>query len=188
MKESEEIPKHDNYLVFDLEATCCNKDSLDRDSMEIIEIGAVMVDGKTFEIIDEFCTFIKPVRNPTLTPFCKRLTTITQIEVDTAPEYKEALELFKNWYAGYEDVLICSWGNYDKKQFSQDSRFHGVESPTADNHCNMKRIFSLVKGVKRRFGVKNALLELGMEFDGTAHRGIDDARNTARLAKYTFGD
>ena len=72
-----------NHLVVDLEATCCNRNSFPRTEMEIIEIGAVMTDSQ-FEVIDEFQSFIKPVRHPELTDFCKELTTISQQEVDSA--------------------------------------------------------------------------------------------------------
>jgi len=53
--------------------------------MEIIEIGAVMVEAQGLTVIDEFQTFIKPVRYPILTEFCKSLTSITQEQVDQAP-------------------------------------------------------------------------------------------------------
>jgi hypothetical protein len=49
---SEETPDH--WLVIDLEATCCNDGQFPREEMEIIEIGAVIADGKTFEPSDEF--------------------------------------------------------------------------------------------------------------------------------------
>jgi len=63
--------------------------------MEIIEIGAVMVDAQSLKVVDEYERFIKPILNPTLTPFCKQLTTIRQDDVDTALGYKEALKNFE---------------------------------------------------------------------------------------------
>ena len=61
--------------------------------MEIIEIGAVMVDRETLSIVDEFQTFIKPIRHPILTDFCKQLTSITQSQVDTAPTFPAAIDV-----------------------------------------------------------------------------------------------
>jgi len=61
---------YSKYLIVDLEATCSNDNSIERAHMEIIEIGAVMIQGQTLEVIDEFQTFIKPVRTPKLTAFC----------------------------------------------------------------------------------------------------------------------
>ena len=43
-------------------------------------------------------------------------------------------------------------------------------------------------GTKTRLGLEAALAAVGLEFDGRPHRGVDDARNTARLyAHYARG-
>lgn len=65
--------------------------------MEIIEIGAVLVERDQLQIIDEFQTFIKPTKNPILTDFCKELTSITQKDIDSAPIFPIAIAEFKNW-------------------------------------------------------------------------------------------
>src|SRR3546814_1120774 len=59
MSESREC-----VLVLDLEATCCDDSSMARAEMEIIEIGAVMVERATLCTLDEFQAFIRPVRHP----------------------------------------------------------------------------------------------------------------------------
>jgi inhibitor of KinA sporulation pathway (predicted exonuclease) len=59
------------YLIVDLEATCCDNRTIPRHQMEIIEIGAVMLNRTTWEIDSEFQQFIQPVRHPHLTEFCK---------------------------------------------------------------------------------------------------------------------
>ena len=57
------------FLIVDLEATCSNDVSVPREEMEIIEIGAVMLNRSTWEIDSEYQKFIKPVRHPNLTKF-----------------------------------------------------------------------------------------------------------------------
>jgi len=151
--------------------------------MEIIEIGAVMVDAKSLKIVDEYEIFIKPILNPTLTTFCKTLTTITQKDVDEAVGYKEALENFKNWYSRYDDFLFCSWGDYDRNQFKLDSALHNVAYPFGEEHLNIKKAFAKVQGVKP-CGLDEALNHVGLELVGTHHRGIDDARNMGCLMPY----
>ena len=73
------------YIVLDLEATCCDDDSIPREETEIIEIGAVLVDAATLTPGLEFQTFVKPLRHRVLTPFCTKLTTITQADVQRWP-------------------------------------------------------------------------------------------------------
>ncbi len=86
---------YDYFLVVDLEATCCEDESLPPNERETIEIGAVIVDLKTFQVQGEFQTYIKPVRHPILTSFCQELTKIQQDVVDQAPFFNEAW-LFRN--------------------------------------------------------------------------------------------
>lgn len=74
-----------NYIIFDLEATCWENDRTKQN--EIIEIGAVKLD-ENLAVIGEFQTFIKPKLNPILSDFCKKLTSISQEEVDQAPTRK----------------------------------------------------------------------------------------------------
>ncbi|CAA6805119.1 MAG: Inhibitor of the KinA pathway to sporulation, predicted exonuclease [uncultured Sulfurovum sp.] len=174
---------HKNYLIIDLEATCCKERIITREAMEIIEIGAVVVDAGTLDVVDEYTTFIKPILNPTLTDFCKTLTTITQDDVDNAIGYKEAIEAFKTWSSQYEEYLFCSWGDYDKNQFILDAKLHNLDYPFNEEHLNIKKAFAKQQNIKP-CGLDRALAHVGLELEGTHHRGIDDARNMARLMPF----
>ena len=71
--------------MFDLEATCW----LGRPPhgvTEIIEIGAVKYNGYGEEL-GVFNQFIKPTVNPLLSPFCTKLTSITQENVDRSKTF-----------------------------------------------------------------------------------------------------
>lgn len=175
-----------DYLVIDLEATCDDGGAVPRHEMEIIEIGAVLVDGRTLRPVDEFQTFIRPRRHPRLTPFCTSLTSITQAEVDAAPGFPEAIEALRVFMAD-RYPLFSSWGAYDNGQFKQDAGHHGVKLPFGPDHLNLKQAFSDALGVKKRFGMARALMRVGIELEGTHHRGIDDARNIAKLLPYCVG-
>lgn len=173
---------HSYYLIVDLEATCSDDGTVPRDEMEIIEIGAVMQSAITFEVESEFQTFIRPVRHPKLTEFCTALTGIVQTNVDSAPSFQEAIETMKEWMFVFSDALFCSWGDYDRKQFLQDCNFHEVAYPFRSDHLNLKSEFSRALGHKK-LGIGQALRHLGMNFEGSPHRGLDDARNISRIAR-----
>ncbi|MDK2124430.1 3'-5' exonuclease [Parachitinimonas caeni] len=176
-----------NFLVVDFEATCCDKGSVPRNEMEIIEVGAVLVDCHTFRPIDEFQRFIRPVRHPLLTDFCKTLTTINQWDVDSAATFPAVAKELERWLAPHRPVLFCSWGDYDRKQLIQDAEFHRCSNPIGGEHCNVKQRFSDQQGFKRGLGLGMAMKAAQMRFKGTAHRGIDDARNIVRLLPHIFG-
>ena len=103
----------DYYLVIDFEATCCDKGTIPPEDAEIIEIGAVIADGKRLRPVDEFVRFVRPSRNPQLTAFCSELTSIHQADIDGARTLAEVLPEFSDWVSGYERYLFCSWGDFD---------------------------------------------------------------------------
>jgi inhibitor of KinA sporulation pathway (predicted exonuclease) len=170
------------YMIVDLEATCSNDQTVPRDEMEIIEIGAVMLSSTTFELESEFQTFVRPVRHPDLTAFCMSLTGIAQADVLNAPSFPEALSAMKEWMSDFKDSIFCSWGAYDRKQFLQDCEFHHIAYPFHAGHLNLKaeacRMLS-----RKAMGIGEAIRQLGMEFEGSPHRGLDDARNIARIVR-----
>lgn len=174
------------YVVVDLEATCDDQGSVPKAEMEIIEIGSVLVDAETLEPIEEHQTFVRPVRHPKLTPFCTALTTIRQSDVDAAPSFPEAIDAVRR-FLGDTGALLSSWGDYDRKQLEQDAAHHAVALPFVGGHLNIKAAFSERLGLKKKLGVSRALEHVGLRFEGTAHRGIDDARNIARLLPWALG-
>jgi len=169
------------FIIVDLEATCWeNVHSYAR--MEIIEVGAVRMRAPDAEPVDEFNEFAKPVAEPLLSDFCTRLTTIKQSDVERSDTFPFVLQRFIDWI-GDEPYYLCSWGGYDHTQFKTDCARHDVEFPTEfDNHINLKKAFARSFSVKS-CGMKKALETAGIPLDGTHHRGIDDARNIAKLAR-----
>jgi len=178
------------YLVIDLEATCDENHRIPREQTEITELGAVLCDGATLLAQAEFQTFVKPTRHPRLTPFCTRLTSITQAEVDAAPGFAAAMQKFTVFLrerAVLGRFTFCSWGDYDRQQFDRDERRHGMRVPLGSQHLNLKEAFRRHSRDDSRLGCGQALRRVGLKFSGTAHRGIDDARNIARLLPYCLG-
>jgi len=148
--------------------------------MEIIEIGAVRVDATKLNIVDEFNTFVQPVSEHELSEFCRNLTSIRQEDVDGAPTFPDALRIFLDW-VGKEETILCSWGSYDRNQIEVDCRRHSIEPPMVlENSLNLKQQFA-VRQNGRKHGVKRALRILDIPFEGKHHRGIDDARNIAKI-------
>lgn len=176
-------PSH--FVVIDLEATC-DRRGWPREAMEIIEIGAVLVEAASLDPVAEFQTFVRPVIHPTLTAFCTELTSITQADVDAAPTYPEAAAAMKAAMLSVPRPLFCSWGAYDRGQFERDSARHQVPYPLP-GHWNLKSAFSAGLRSRRRYGMRGALERVGLALVGTHHRGIDDARNIARLLPFALG-
>lgn len=179
------LPAAPYYCVVDLEATCDERGPrvVPREEMETIEIGAVMVDVVTLAPVAEFQAFVRPVRHPQLTAFCTNLTSITQADVDQADHFPQVLHDFLAWANGFSGWRFCSWGAYDVKQIRRDCDYWDLDPPWPWNDSvNLKRIFAKQQGNIKECGIPAALSILGLpSMEGVHHRGLDDARNIARL-------
>jgi len=169
------------YIIVDLEATCW-KQRTQPERMEIIEIGSILLTGRSLEVTDEFSRFVRPINEPILSEFCKELTSIKQSDIDGANYFKTVFAEFIDWI-GDASYRICSWGEYDMKQFRIDCKRHGISFPKRfKKHINLKQEFASIKRI-RSCGMAVALQMLGMPLHGKHHRAIDDVRNIAKIAK-----
>jgi len=184
------------YVVLDFEATC------DRGKapypQEIIEYPSVLLSGETFEVLDEFRSFVRPQHNPVLSPFCLELTGITQDQVNGANLFPAVLADHLAWLRGNnlrlspEDsgasfaFILC--GDWDLlKMFPSQCR---ACDPPVDHvpHAfrqwvNIKKHFAAWRGVRKTSGMAGMLRKLGLELTGRHHSGIDDCRNIAKIAR-----
>ena len=158
-------------IIVDLEATCWNDGSFDKNEMEIIEIGAVAL-GLNGDTLSKFDRFVKPSRHPELSDFCKELTTITQKDIDNADYFPLVIKRFQEWINGIAspDYRVWSWGLYDRAQFNLDcSRFHISTNWLDGKHYNLSAEFKKRSG-KKKSGIKRASKALGIELEGTPGR------------------
>ena len=175
----------EQYLVVDLEATCDAK-GFPRAERETIEIGAVLVDAQTFAIQEEFQSFIQPVRHPHLTDYCTQLTGIQQGTVDAAQGFSDVFSRFTSSMVEGRKVLFLSWGGYDRRQLRRDCRFHETNYPF-EGHGDMSLAFIEHAGLTRRISLTSAVAHVGLSIEGAHHRGLDDARNLARILPWCLG-
>ncbi|VVP59888.1 hypothetical protein PS850_06142 [Pseudomonas fluorescens] len=182
------------YCV-DLEATCDEVGESESprplavvpDQMETIEIGLVVIDLETLEIVDEFQRFVRPQINPLLTDFCKELTSIQQADVDNARTYVEVGQELGAFIAQYPNAAWASWGDYDARQLGRDAGFIGCPALLSGlPHFNARKWH---KGLydNQPKGLKQTVEAMGLAWQGTYHRGIDDARNVASIVKEMLG-
>jgi inhibitor of KinA sporulation pathway (predicted exonuclease) len=168
------------YVIFDLEASCW----LGRPPNgvnEIIEIGAVKINDYG-EIESSFMKFVKPTINPVLSDFCKKLTSIAQIDVDRSRTFPFIIQEFMDWIGvGDDHYILISWGKYDRTQLVDDCKLHRLETEWLDHHFNLKPAYRALKSLKDEPGLKKAVKLEGFEFTGIHHRAISDAENTAKI-------
>lgn len=168
-----------NFIVYDIEATCWQGNH--NNTQEVIELGALKL-TQYGEVDSIFSTFVRPEIHPTLSSFCTELTSIRQVDVNRADKYPLVIEEFQDWIEIFdEDYLLCSWGNFDKKILIANCKHHDMDYDWVDNHINVKQQYHEIKRLRRAMGLRRVVEKEGFEFTGTAHRGIDDAKNLAKV-------
>ena len=96
---------NNEICIFDIECTCWDDNR--EDEKEIIQISCVKINERD-EIIDKFNSYVKPIKNPALSTYCKNLTGINQSKIDDAYGLKEAISEFNNFVKNCS--ILYSWG------------------------------------------------------------------------------
>ncbi|CAL5328774.1 unnamed protein product [Camellia sinensis] len=185
------------FVVIDFEATCDK--GRNPHPQEIIEFPSVIVSSVTGQLEACFQTYVKPTCNQLLSDFCKDLTGIQQIQwcifkdlgdwVDRGVTLSEALLRHDKWLEkkGIKNTnfAVVTWSNWDcRVMLESECRYKKIRKPPYFNRwINLKVPFhELFGGV--RCNLKEAVQMAGLAWQGRAHCGLDDAKNTARLLAF----
>ncbi|CAA7389014.1 unnamed protein product [Spirodela intermedia] len=172
------------FVVVDFEATCDKEKN--PHPQEIIEFPSVLVNSMTGQLEASFQTYVRPAYHQNLTDFCKELTGIQQIQVDRGVPLGEALFMHDRWLEdkGIKNTnfAIVTWSSWDcRVMLESECRYKRIRKPPYFNRwINLKVPFQEVFGGVR-CNLKEAVQLAGLVWEGRAHCGLDDARNTARL-------
>ena len=147
---------------------------------KIIQVGYCVFNADTGEFLKEVCKEVNigvPLSN-----FIKNLTGITDEQI------KKGTSLVKIIEELYSDILIY---NADKKLLTWgagDQEAIKVELPKdypwklGRSSFNVKHLYQLyrdLRGEKVSSGLKKSMNRLGLNFEGSAHNALVDAKNTA---------
>ncbi|CAH1254648.1 ERI2 [Branchiostoma lanceolatum] len=204
-------PQALSYLVvIDFESTCWkNREGPAGAQSEVIEFPAVLLNTATGEIEAEFHRYVQPQEHPYLSHFCTELTGITQDQVDHGIPLHICLAQFSRWLNSVQTEksahfvtgktigktttnklgTFVTWSDWDLGVcLLYECRRKGISKPSALNcWLDLRATYKKFYGRKPN-GLKGALRDLGIEFEGREHSGIEDARNTAKLAWRMMGD
>ncbi|XP_059547989.1 ERI1 exoribonuclease 2 isoform X7 [Myotis daubentonii] len=192
----------DYLVVIDFESTCWEEGKRHR-TQEIIEFPAVLLNTSTGEIESEFHAYVQPQEHPILSEFCMELTGIKQDQVDEGVPLKICLSQFCKWIqkiqqqkkiifaTGVSDlptseVKLCAfvtWSDWDLGVcLEYECKRKQLFKPVFLNAWIDLRVTYKIFYKRKPKGLSGALQEVGIEFLGREHSGLDDSRNTAFLA------
>ena len=94
--------------------------------------------------------------------------------------WPDAYEL-RSFAARYPDAAWASWGDYDARQLERDAGFAACRSLLEGlQHFNARKWHKCLYDNQPK-GLKQTVDWMGLVWQGTYHRGIDDARNVAAI-------
>ena len=174
--------RKDQIIVVDLEASCWEGyDAPPGQQNEIIEIGVCLISPDGLTMQEKRGIFVRPTES-VISEFCTKLTSITQEQLDQhGIAFDAACSILEKDYDS-RNRLWASWGSFDRKIFWDQCKRRNVRYPFSKKHVNLKRVYQ--DSYKNRIGLARAMEANGLAMEGTAHRGDDDAWNTARLLGY----
>lgn len=175
-----------HYIVVDFEwnqpiswQSSVYKEFGDKLVFEMIQIGAVKL-GEDMKPVDSISIPIAPTCYIRINPRIRKMTGLGPDELAGAPSFNEAMAQFAEWCG--EDYILMTWGCDDVSVLKQNMDFFSCSvqlSPLYD----IQRMFSDVRGVKERKGLKTAMELAGIEEeeDRTFHNALHDAWYTAKV-------
>ncbi|XP_043971608.1 ERI1 exoribonuclease 2 [Gambusia affinis] len=190
-------------IVIDFESTCWREKN--NYGQEIIEFPAVLLNTSSGEVESEFHTYVQPQEHPVLSEFCTELTGITQVQVEAGVPLQICLSRFNRWVqnlqlekgvmfpnkqqtcsasdASQKLCTFLTWSDWDLGVCLQyECKRKQLHKPDVlSSWIDLRSTYRLFYSRKPK-GLNGALQDLGIQFSGREHSGLDDARNTARLA------
>lgn len=158
---------------------------MNQPSRKIIQIGAVIGDVRTGEIVSRFDTKVDPGE-----PLAERIADLTGIhpeQLTGAPRLKAAGEALARWLAPYDDRRLLNpltWGGGDSVELREQLGRKDECWLFGRRWIDVKTIYGawrMAQGRNIEGGLARAMTKLGLSFEGRKHDAVDDALNTFRM-------
>ena len=164
------------FVVFDIETT-----GLSILEDEIIEISAIKIQGQ--QILDRFDTFVRPTRK--LSVFTTELTTITDQDVENAPQLETVIKDFYQFFKG--SVLVAHNASFDVDFIEASLRKVGLDEPSLERMDTLQMARQLYGTKLKRFNLKAVAKHFNVELT-QHHRAAADTFATAEIFKSMISD
>ncbi len=177
-----------NYIVFDLEWNQSpegKENSVESMPFEIIEVGAVKMDGD-FSVISEFHRLITPQVYPQLHRKISEVTHMDMTELKRGGEpFTEVIRDFLEWCGS--GCRFCTWGAMDLTELQRNMGYYHIENPFEKPlyYYDVQKLYALVRGnIREKVSLDRAVEELAIRQDRPFHRALDDAFYTGKVLQH----
>lgn len=177
------------YIIMDLEWNNTYGRRINGFINEVIEIGAVKLNEK-FDVVDTFSCFVKSQIGKKLRGSVKRLTNITNEDINSGTQFTQAFAEFRRWL-GTENNIILTWGDGDIRVLIDNYKYlNGISTiPFLTCYADLQALFQMVfkTPASKQIGLAAAAEMLCLKCDAYAsHRALDDSLLSAEIFKNCF--
>lgn len=180
------MSENERTLFIDFEFTMPDRNSRRRGFyQEIIEAGAVLVENG--KVVEQFSSYVRPMRFPILTERCRSFLNISQEQVNSGISFHDLAEKLKSM-GGSKNCQIVTWGNMDMKVLQHNCQQASVPFPLPGKQIDLSMEYKRFFGDQNQTGLWKAVQEYGREGTGKHHRALDDALTTYHIYKLVEKD
>jgi inhibitor of KinA sporulation pathway (predicted exonuclease) len=170
------MSKYNRILFVDVELTCWEGAPPEGEASEVIAFGIVDLKTDDLDIRREQLFLVRP-QVSIISPFCSTLTGITPNEASAAPPLPEVVRTIRKTF-GQSDW--CAWGR-DDALIRESCARAGADLPFLGGFHDLSAQVRGLLGLTYRLGLDEALARFDLDWEGTPHDALADARNLARL-------
>ena len=179
-------------IFLDFEMNPISKEfEIDRDLCrnEVIQVGAVALDAHD-HVISEYEQMVKPKFSNAVSPYIFRLTAITSDMLEAGISFEEAMNNLAVWcdkVSNNDTYEIYAWSDNDLIQLQQEMLIKELTDFFDMTFMNVwtdyQYIFSELLYLSAPMSLDKAVQALDLDFTGSQHSALSDAKNTANIYK-----
>ena len=172
------------YTIFDLEwnqSPHGKGDSVETLPFEIIEIGAVKLDGQGHQL-GEFHRLIRPRVYTELHFMISEVTHMDMNDLNNHGEdFKTVITDFFAWSG--EEAIYCTWGSQDLTELQRNLDYYEMVNPFPQPllYYDVQKLYGLLYEEGRKLSLDAAVHNLELLSDRPFHRALDDAWYTGQV-------
>ncbi|MEG0229011.1 MAG: 3'-5' exonuclease [Oscillospiraceae bacterium] len=180
-----------NYIIFDMEWNQpVVKELVVKKPIyligEIIQIGAVKLikNNSEFKVVSTFKQTIKPQYYKKMNSAVKRITNLSNKDLQKGNPFKRAIEDFKEFCGinNNESVCFITWGFDDIPMLKDNLALHNCDESWIKNEYNLQVTFNAqVTGETNQYSLEKAMEQLNITSDKIAHDALNDAIFTTKV-------
>ena len=177
-----------NFLLVDFEYTFYKRPYGKPRSFfsEIIEIGAVKLEGETLKECGKLQNFVKPEFFPNHATDAMDFCMITPSDMKKAISFHQMVKKLSDLYVPGETYFV-TWSDCDYQVLDICCQKYRIKNPINRKDClDLAEAYRLMKGKDNTTSLMASLKELAIENNGLWHTAFDDAENTGKILTKLF--